>query len=309
MKNAGKRVRMPYEQCITVLYSGAVMAECGPMRMVISAHTGKIPQKEMAIQAAEQSFTYLERVANQKSLLARRFSEMPEDVEDPLVAEMIKSTLAIGDEDLTPMVSVAGTIADAVADFLFARGMTRVVVDNGGDVAVRLRGGDPVRVGIRPEIESQRISHVIYLDPHTPSWGMATSGLGGRSLTRGVASAATVIARKASIADAAATAIANASYVEDEHVMQRLAAEIDPSTDIGGLPVTVKVGPLSGKKKQQALFRAMQKAECLSREGVTIGAFVAVGGRFAMTDAFRQRRIEQVERDRPPNMRNESSPS
>lgn len=285
---------MPYEQSITVLHPGAVMAECGPMKMVISAHMGKIPQKEMAIRAAEQSFTYLERVANHKSLLARHFSEMPEGAEDPLVAEMIKSTVAIGDEDLTPMASVAGTIADAAADFLFERGITRVVVDNGGDVAVRLRGGDPVRVGIRPEIESQRIADVISLDPQTPSWGMATSGLGGRSLTRGVASAATVIARNASIADAAATAIANASYVEDEHVMQRPAAEVDPNTDIAGLPVTIKVGPMSEENKQQALFRAMKRAERLSREGLTLGAFVAVGGSFAMTDGFRRRSVEQV---------------
>jgi ApbE superfamily uncharacterized protein (UPF0280 family) len=280
---------MPYEKAINVLQGGAVMAECGPMRLVISAYVGKIPQPEMSMRAAKESFKCLEQVARLRGLLGQRFSELPDGLDGSLATKMIRSVLAIGDEDLTPMAAVAGTIGDAVADFLFNRGMTKVVVDNGGDVAVRLHDGASVTVGIRPEIGRQEISNVIALDSRSPSWGVTTSGLGGRSFTRGIASASTVIAGSASLADAAATAIANASFVEDKHVIQCLAEEIDPETDIQGVPVTVKVGPLSEETKAMAVSKAMERAEQMIEKDIILGAYVAVQGKIAMTSFFKER--------------------
>ena len=278
---------MSYEKAINVLQGGAVMAECGPMRLVISAFVGKIPQPEMSIRAAKESFKYLEQVARLRGLLRQRFSKLPDSLDNSLAIKMIRSILAVGDEDLTPMAAVAGTIGDAVADFLFSRGMTKVVLDNGGDVAVRLQEGASVTVGIRPEIGKQGISNVISLDSRLPSWGVTTSGLGGRSLTRGIASASTVIAESASLADAATTAVANASFVEDEKVIQRPAEEIDPETDIAGLPATVKVGPLSEETKAVAVSRAIGRAKELIKRDIIFGAYVAVQGKVAMTDFFR----------------------
>jgi ApbE superfamily uncharacterized protein (UPF0280 family) len=159
-------------------------------------------------------------------------------------------------------------------------------------VAARLRGEGTVRVGIRPEIGRGEISHILDLDSSSASWGIATSGLGGRSFTRGIASGATVVARSASMADAAATAIANASFIEDENVIQRPAREIDPHTDIPGLSVTLKVGPLSEGKRRLAIARALQKADHFARKGLIFGAFVAVGGDFAMTDFVKERVVE-----------------
>jgi len=270
-----------------MLPDGAVMAECGPMRLVISAAVGKVTQRETAVQAAETSFNYLERIARLRGVLSRRMDEIPKDLEDSLGLQMVRSVLAVGDEDLTPMAAVAGTIADAVADYLFARGMTKVVVDNGGDVAVRLRRGASVRVGIRPEVGRQDISVVIALDSRSGSWGVTTSGLGGRSLTRGVASAVTVIARSASVANAGSTAIANASFVTDDGVIQRRAEEIEPQTDLVGLPVTVKVAQLAQEKKIRAVSNAIKRAEALIDKDIIFGAFVAVQGEVAMTRFFR----------------------
>jgi hypothetical protein len=132
---------------------------------------------------------------------------------------------------------------------------------------------------------------VIQLDPDRPSWGIASSGLGGRSLTRGIASAVTIIAEKASIEDAAATSIANASFIQDEQVIQRPAEEIDPDTDIPGIPVTVSVGPLSKEKKTRALSSAMEKTAELVQKQIISGAFVAIDGAFSMTDFFWQRLV------------------
>ena len=158
---------------------------------------------------------------------------------------------------------------------------------------IRLQGVEPATVGIRPEIGSNAIAGVIMLDSSLPSWGVATSGLGGRSLTTGVASAATVIARRAALADAAATAIANASLVADPAVVQRPAEEIDPATDLAGVPVTVEVGPLSDRKKSIALSQAMEKSKELLQRRAIMGAYVVVQGKTAMTDFFQARFVHQ----------------
>lgn len=283
---------MPYQQSISRLEGGDVVAEFGPMRLVISAFVGKVPQQQMSVRAAEESFTYLERLARLKKFLGKRFPRMPADLKDPIAIKMIRSVQAVGNQNLTPMAAVAGTIADAVADFLYNRGMTKVVVDNGGDVAVRLERKTSVTVGIRQEIDKQEISNVLSLDSRSSSWGVTTSGLGGRSLTRGIASAATVIARNASLADAAATDVANASYIEDPHVIQVPSEEIDPNTDIPGLNVTIKVGPLNEDKKSLSISRAIKRAEELTNKGIILGALVAVQGKVAMTDFFHKCLVE-----------------
>jgi len=283
---------MAYERSTRVLPGGRVLAESGPMRLVISASIGKVAQTKAALRAAEESFGFLERIARHRKILGRPFPEHRERIEDPLVLKMINSVVMIGDEDLTPMAAVAGTLADEVADFLFERGMTKVVVENGGDVAIRADREEPITVGIRPDVSDRAVSHVIGLDPGVFSHGVATSGLGGRSLTRGIASAATVVARTASLADAAATAVANASFVEDDQVWRRAAEAMDPYTDIPGLDITVKVGPLSEDKKSKAVSQAIRRAEDLVRREIIFGAFVAVQGTHGMTAYLRDRLIE-----------------
>jgi len=270
-----------------MLDGGSVMAECGPMRLVITSSIGKLPQREMNVQAAKESFGYLERVARMQEVLRRRQSGVERNLEDPLGLEMVRSVLAIGDPDLTPMAAVAGTIADAAADFLARHGMTRVVVNNGGDIAVRVQDGEPVRVGIRTDVNRSDFENVLVLG--SGGWGIATSGLGGRSLTRGIASAATIVASTASLADAAATAVANASFVEDERIVQRYAEEVDPGTDIPGLLVTTSIGRLSAQKSRMAVLKALKRAEELVGRGIILGSLVAVGEQIGMTSFFEER--------------------
>ncbi|MBI5577691.1 MAG: FAD:protein FMN transferase [Deltaproteobacteria bacterium] len=280
---------MAYEKSAHMLAGGAVMVECGPMRLVIDARVGKVVQPQQALRAAEEAVRFLEGVAAARPLLGRDYRGLTAQITDPLVLKMVASIQAVGDEDLTPMAAVAGTIADAVADFLFERGMTRVLVDNGGDLAVRCCDGEPVAVGIRPNVANKSIAHVMLLGPERTAWGIATSGLGGRSLTRGVLEAATIVAADASLADAAATAVANAGYVEDRAVVRTPAEAIDPYTDIAGLHVTASVGPLPEKKKDQAVNQALRRAEKLIDNNIVLGAFVACQGRAAMTRFIAER--------------------
>ena len=266
---------MSYECYIGVIDEEAVLAEYGPMRLVIRAWKKGQPQIASARQAAVEAFGYLEGIAGCRPLLSRPWPQIEELPDDELARRMVTSVKAIGDEDLTPMAAVAGTIADAVADWLLERKATRAIVDNGGDIAIRLADGEAATVGVRPQVNSSHISHVIRLNDNRAAWGVATSGVGGRSLTRGIASAVTVLAPNASVADAAATAVANACFVEDNSVIQLPAEKIDPNTDLTGIATTVEVGFLSSEKISIALDAARWKAEYLSRRGVFWGAFIA----------------------------------
>ena len=285
---------MSYEQSITQLDAETVLAECGPMRLAIRAWQNGRPQIALCRQAAQASFAYLEAVAKHKTVLSDFAGNIKALPENDLAQRMIESVRAIGDIDLTPMAAVAGTLADAVADWLFIRGSSKVVVDNGGDIAIRLAAGETVTVGIRPQINRFDISHIAQLDDRRPSWGVTTSGLGGRSFTRGIASAVTVLAASASVADAAATAIANACFVRDKNIRQAPAEQIDPNTDLAGKMVTISIGKLTGDKRKVAQINALQRAEDLVACGVIAGALIFQDSLFSMTSslAARIRRID-----------------
>lgn len=262
-----------------------VMAENGPMRIIIQAWDKKKPDLKMAEKAAQFAFTCLEQVAQHKMILRHQPDYMPQGL-DPIPRAMVESVLATGEKDLTPMAAVAGSIADAVANWLFDRGMSRVIVSNGGDIAIRLAENETARVGIRTRVESSFISHVVELLSHDSSWGVNTSGLGGRSLTRGIASAVTAFAQTSSLADAAATSIANACFVEDDSIVQVMAETVDPNTDIRGVRVTLKRGKLKKSCILQAMDRALEKAEQYVGKAIIRGAFIAVEDEFLLTRGF-----------------------
>jgi ApbE superfamily uncharacterized protein (UPF0280 family) len=279
---------MSYEQSITRLDEETILAECGPMRLSIRAWQNSRPQITLCRQAAQASFAYLKGVAKHKTLLGNVAGNIKALPQNDLAQRMIESVRAIGDIDLTPMAAVAGTIADAVADWLFGRRLTKVVVDNGGDIAIRLAAGQTATVGIRPQINRLDISHIARLDDCRSSWGVTTSGLGGRSFTRGIASAVTVIAENASIADAAATSIANACIVEDSSIIQLPAEQLDPNTDLQGVNVTVDVGELSSGKKVQAVKMALSKADALCRQERIAGALIALEDVLGITESIKE---------------------
>lgn len=266
-----------------------VLAENGPMRMVIQAWRHGKPDHGVAMAAAEFAFACLGQVAKYRTHLIHRDTQPPcclNEKEAPVPFAMVQSVLAFDEPDLTPMAAVAGTMADAVADWLFQRGMTRVIVDNGGDISIRLSGTETVRVGIRTDVKSSLISHVMTLDARRPSWGVNTSGLGGRSLTRGIASAVTVISETSSLADAAATAIANACFSADEGILQVPARLLDPGTDIPDIPVTVRLAELKPETYARALSAALDRAEYYVDKKLMVGALIATGGKEIWTRHF-----------------------
>jgi hypothetical protein len=188
---------------------------------------------------------------------------------------------------MTPKAAVAGAVADEIADLIFEdEDVSRVIVNNGGDIAIRLRGREIAKVGIISDLSRKEITHKLLVDSGRNIGGVATSGFGGRSFTKGIASAAVVVASTASLADAAATLLGNTINVDDPVIERQLAEEIYPGTDIPGHLVTTKVGNLSQYKIKEALEKGLIKVRELQDKGLIFGALLALKGEIKTTDTI-----------------------
>ncbi len=275
-----------WESDILALGDGSVLVQCGPMRMFIEASEAGRPRQEICLDAARAAVGYLKEIADERFSLMRPAVETPPLAPGSLPYVMWDAARSVGDADLTPMAAVAGTIADATADFLADRGMTRVAVNNGGDIAVRLEHGETLRVGIRRDVQMRETAQIMIIRPEMGIGGVCTSGLGGWSFTRGIANAVTALAPRAAIADAAATAVANRTNVESPVIERCLAEHIHPDTDLKGVPITRSVGRLTPTEIEEALDRGVEAAENLSERGLIHGALLFVRRHTGATSAF-----------------------
>ncbi len=270
-----------------VVASGTVLVDYGPMRMVISAYEGPQPLTELAREGGRLALKVLEDLARFLPVLRKKSQALKIDAAFPdVVRRMIDATQKMGEPDLTPLAAVAGSASDVVADFMVSQGGSKIIVDNGGDVAIRLKGEEIAKVGVKTEVEARLPSYLLTIDSTMGIGGIATSGLGGRSLTKGVASAATIVSENASLADAAATVVGNFTNVEDPRIKRSLAESIYPDTDIIGEWVTTEVGKLPSEKADLALEHGLQKADAIVKKQLIRGALIAVQGRVVWTDAL-----------------------
>ncbi len=277
------------------LPDGAILLDYGPMRMVIRAFDRATPLVDLAMQGAGLAMRLLEDQAIFLPVIKRKTHTLEVQSEySAVVRKMIDSTRKMGELDLTPLAAVAGAGSDLVADFLFDRGATKVIVDNGGDIALRLREGETARVGLKTDIDAEKPAYVISIDAEMGVGGVATSGLGGRSFTKGIASAATILAENASLADAAATVVGNFTTVQDPRVVRALAETLYPETDIAGEWVTTRVGALPQESVGEALQNGLRKARALVERGLIKGALIAVKEKVGWT-SYLDSRIQALE--------------
>ncbi|MCF0247369.1 MAG: hypothetical protein HUJ86_02050 [Synergistes sp.] len=135
-----------------------------------------------------------------------------------------------------------------------------------------------LKVALIGDVNTGKITHSLKIRSSGEIAGLATSGMGGRSLTRGIASAVTALASDSSKADAAATAIANACDCDDPAIERCFAEELDYGTDIRGLLVTKSVGKLRDGSAELALSAGTKRAEELIGKGMIYGAVIFVAG-------------------------------
>ncbi|MDD5037840.1 MAG: UPF0280 family protein, partial [Dehalococcoidales bacterium] len=130
---------------------------------------------------------------------------LPGDEDAPLIVKsMLESAIKTG---VGPMAAVAGAIAEFVGTELLAFS-PEVIIENGGDIYLKslkkrkvgiYAGKSPLSGNIILEIEAKE----------TPLGICTSSGTVGHSLSFGKADAVVVLAKSATLADAAATAIGN----------------------------------------------------------------------------------------------------
>ena len=246
-------------QWLTEVGPGKLFLDYGPISMVIAASRDGEPLTALCRDAGQIAVDCLTELGPQLKLLKRSWTQFEPGELSGVAVTMWQAVQATADNDLTPMAAVAGAFADKVADWLQQQGATKVLVNNGGDVAIRLLADETTKVGVMPEIGGEGFSKLVRLTSGDGIGGIATSGLGGRSFTCGVMESVTVLAKSCAVADAFATSLANASYIDSSAVVRGLARLIDPDTDIPDLMVTESVGRLTPQEVQQSMQQVLTR--------------------------------------------------
>jgi len=181
---------------------------------------------------------------------------------------------------ITPMAAVAGSVAEEILGAMLAAApLTRAYVNNGGDIALHLEHREQFRVGLMDRPDRQGVMRTLIVDASDRSRGVATSGRHGRSFSRGIADAVTVLAATASQADAAATIIANAVDLPGHPaIVRKPANELQPDSDLGPRLVTREVGQLSDTEIAGALAAGETRARQLLASGLIEGAALCLFG-------------------------------
>jgi len=258
-----------------------VLLSYGPIKMLLDIMLNNKRQPELAFTVSQyivelfnQILNYLEEAKTRKS-----YDKIPDDY--PIVLKkMIKAVQVSGDKSLTPLAAVAGSFADVALEKALELGATRVIVNNGGDIALLDMNNEPINVGI--PLRDNDDSLILTIKREHNICGICTSGVGGRSFTKGIANAVVALAGNASIADACATHIGNETNTEDINIIRCYAEQIDSETDIPGHIVTLKVGKLSKKKVYAAMLNGLNAAERLLKNKVIEGAIIYVGNEIVM---------------------------
>ena len=181
---------------------------------------------------------------------------------------------------ITPMAAVAGAVAEEVLQAMtMAAQLSKAYVNDGGDIALHLSPGERFTIGMIDRPDRPSLFGSASLRPTDPVRGIATSGWRGRSFSLGIADAVTVLAARASAADAAATIIANAvDLPHHPNVRRAPARNVTPDSDLGDLLVTCEVGDLSTKEVNHALASGNAVAQQLIAESLIHSAALHLRG-------------------------------
>ena len=299
----------------------------GPIDLVIGAD-GDATALAAAHAAAWQRFEgVLTELVVELPLLRRRVMG-PCPLQGPIARRMWWACRPFHSEFITPMAAVAGAVAQEIIAFYERPGIARAWVNNGGDIALHLAAGESVKVGVvadlaqhnpfaqqhafekevpfglrhrsspapfdtsgRTEARHQPADAGFAITAAMPVRGIATSGWRGRSFSLGIADSVTILAKTAAQADAAATIVANAVDVDDPRIVRRPANTLKDDTDLGDIPVTVDVPPLSDEQLRAALERGRQCALELRRAGLIDSALLSCQQRYERVEPVPARDI------------------
>lgn len=258
----------------------------GPIDLIIAAES-EPAQVASAYQAATARFaTVLDELCAELPLLRQPVGEAPRG---RVAQRMWQATLPLAPSDfITPMAAVAGSVAEEIlVAMLQAAPLSRAFVNNGGDIALHLAGGQHYDIGLVDRPDRPSLFSTARITAADAVRGIATSGWRGRSFSLGIADAVTVLAARASEADAAATLIANAVDLPGHPAVTRVPArQLQPDSDLGDRPVTRGVGPLAEDEIAVALSAGVAFAETLRAAGRIAAAALHLAGETRVVGRF-----------------------
>jgi ApbE superfamily uncharacterized protein (UPF0280 family) len=259
------------------LGDGRLHLQHGPIDLIVEAF-GAADEVERAYgQAVERFGDILPTLVGELPVLRRPVSGAYPLLQGPVARRMAEAVWPHRAVFITPMAAVAGAVADEMLQTLVrGRTLDKAYVNDGGDIAIHLAPGQSLRAGIF----AQALDGVALLTHERPVRGIATSGRGGRSFSRGIADSVTVLAATAAAADAAATMIANAVNADHPAIERRPASSLDPDSDLGNLDVTVALGALPLEIVDAALDRGLSEARRLRLCGLIDSAALSLKGQW-----------------------------
>jgi ApbE superfamily uncharacterized protein (UPF0280 family) len=253
----------------------------GPIDLIVEAH-GSEANLRAAYRAAVRRFTgLLDELCEELPALREAADPARCSLQGPVARRMHAAVAPFAaDHFITPMAAVAGSVAEEILGAMVGQAsLDRAYVNNGGDIALHLAGGEQFTVGLIDRPDQFGLLRTMIIGASDPSRGIATSGRHGRSFSLGIADAVTVLAQTASQADAAATVIANAVDLPGHPAIVRCPAEqLQPDTDLGARLVTRDVGHLEGFEIVAALEAGSDKARALLASGLIDGTALHLQG-------------------------------
>ncbi|MBR0682046.1 UPF0280 family protein [Roseomonas eburnea] len=259
------------------LTGGRLHLSHGPIDVVLRAWGAPEPVRAAEEAAIALFPSILPGLVAELVELRRPMSDRPR-VAHPVARRMVAACAPFAAVFVTPMAAVAGAVADALLAAMWAAApLDRAYVNDGGDIALRVRAGESLAVGLAADPARLALDAALRVAAESGIGGIATSGRHGRSFSLGIADAVTVLARDAATADVAATLIANAVDLDSPAVRRAPAVSLDPDSDLGGRLVTVGLGPLTDGQVAAALAAGLVRAEAYRAEGLILGAALRLG--------------------------------
>jgi ApbE superfamily uncharacterized protein (UPF0280 family) len=254
----------------------------GPIDLVIEAF-GAADAVRPAYQAAATRFrSLLDELCDELPLLRMRAHLERCLLQGPVARRMHAAVAPFAAGSfITPMAAVAGSVAEEILDTMTAAAnLTKAYVNNGGDIALHLStAAECFSIGLADRPDRPSLFGKAVLSSADGVGGIATSGWRGRSFSLGIADAVTILAAQASVADAAATIVANAVDLPGHASVVRVPAqELQPDSDLGRRLVTRDVGSLDPAEIQEALGRGVSCAKRLLAAGLIQAAALHLQG-------------------------------
>lgn len=266
---------------------GRLFLQHGPIDLIVEMFGRGAEVDEAYHQAADCFHDVLNGLVAELPLLRRPLGAAYPMFQGHIAQAMARAAWPHREDYVTPMVAVAGAVADAVlAAAVAGRALEKGYVNNGGDIALYLSPDASLEAGVVADVSQGALSGLVALHHHMPVRGIATSGWRGRSHSLGIADTVTVLADTAAQADGAATMIANRVTIDHPGIARQPANELDPDSDLGPQLVTVGVVDLPEGARRAALLAGVDRARGLLAMGIIHGALLSVGDQAATVGAY-----------------------